>query len=122
VLVCGVGAMARTALARGELLAQHGLRVTVVDPRWVLPVPAELVKLVGVHDHALTNEEAEREGGVGSALGLRARDAGIPTPVQAFGVPRRYLEHASRDELLTGLRLTAPDLARDVLAALGATT
>jgi len=120
VLVCGVGAMARTALALGELLAQHGLRVTVVDPRWVLPVPAALVKLVGEHDHAVTLEDGVREGGIGSAVGLRARDAGIATPVQAFGVPRRYLEHASRDELLTGLRLTAPDLARDVLAALGA--
>lgn len=47
VLVCAVGAMAPTALALGELLAAHGLRVTVVDPRWVLPVPAALVKLVG---------------------------------------------------------------------------
>lgn len=118
VLVCSVGAMAPTALALGELLAAHGLRVTVVDPRWVLPVPAALVKLVGEHDHAVTLEDGVREGGIGSALGLRARDAGIGTPVQAFGVPRRFLEHASRDELLTSLRLTAPDIARDVLAAL----
>ncbi len=120
VLVCAVGAMAPTALALGGLLAAHGLRVTVVDPRWVLPVPAALVKLVGEHDHAVTLEDGVREGGVGSALALRARDAGIGTPVQAFGVPRRFLEHASRDELLTSLRLTAPDIARDVLAALAA--
>ncbi|MBD3778620.1 1-deoxy-D-xylulose-5-phosphate synthase [Cellulomonas sp. ES6] len=118
VLVCAVGAMAPTALALGELLAAHGLRVTVVDPRWVLPVPAALVKLVGEHDHAVTLEDGVREGGIGSALALRTRDAGIGTPVQAFGVPRRFLEHASRDELLTSLRLTAPDIARDVLAAL----
>src|SRR3954447_22016956 len=45
VLVVGVGAMAGTALEVGELLAAHDLRVTVVDPRWVLPVPAALVKL-----------------------------------------------------------------------------
>ncbi|MEN1973854.1 1-deoxy-D-xylulose-5-phosphate synthase [Cellulomonas olei] len=118
VLVCAVGAMAPTALALGELLAAHGLRATVVDPRWVLPVPAALVKLVGEHDHAVTLEDGVREGGIGSALALRTRDAGIGTPVQAFGVPRRFLEHASRDELLTSLRLTAPDIARDVLAAL----
>jgi 1-deoxy-D-xylulose-5-phosphate synthase len=119
VLVCGVGAMARTALALGELLAAHGLRVTVVDPRWVLPVPAALVKLAGEHDHVVTLEDGVREGGVGSAVALRARDAGIGTPVQAFGVPRRFLAHASRDELLATLRLTAPDIAADVLAALG---
>lgn len=121
VLVCGVGPMARTAVALGELLAAHGLGVTVVDPRWVLPVPAALVKLVGEHDHVVTLEDGVREGGIGSALALRARDAGIATPVQAFGVPRRFLDHAARDELLTTLRLTPPDLARDVLTALGAT-
>ncbi|GEL44917.1 1-deoxy-D-xylulose-5-phosphate synthase 2 [Cellulomonas hominis] len=121
VLVCGVGPMARTAVALGELLAAHGLGVTVVDPRWVLPVPAALVKLVGEHDHVVTLEDGVREGGVGSALALRARDAGIATPVQAFGVPRRFLDHAARDELLTTLRLTPPDIARDVLTALGAT-
>jgi 1-deoxy-D-xylulose-5-phosphate synthase len=120
VLVCGVGAMARTALALGELLAAHGLRVTVVDPRWVLPVPAALVKLAGGHDHVVTLEDGVREGGIGSAVALRARDAGIGTPVQAFGVPRRFLAHASRDELLATLRLTAPDVAADVLAALTA--
>jgi 1-deoxy-D-xylulose-5-phosphate synthase len=120
VLVCGVGAMARTALALGELLAAHGLRVTVVDPRWVLPVPAALVKLAGEHDHVVTLEDGVREGGIGSAVALRARDAGIGTPVQAFGVPRRFLAHASRDELLATLRLTAPDVAADVLAALTA--
>jgi 1-deoxy-D-xylulose-5-phosphate synthase len=120
VLVCGVGAMARTALALGDLLAAHGLRVTVVDPRWVLPVPAALVKLAGEHDHVVTLEDGVREGGIGSAVALRARDAGIGTPVQAFGVPRRFLAHASRDELLATLRLTAPDVAADVLAALTA--
>lgn len=121
VLVCGVGAMAPTAVALGELLAAHGLRVTVVDPRWVLPVPAALVKLVGEHDHAVTVEDGVREGGIGTAVAQRARDAGIGTPVQAFGVPRRFLEHAARDELLTTLRLTAPDIARDVLATLTTT-
>jgi 1-deoxy-D-xylulose-5-phosphate synthase len=118
VLVCGFGSMARTGLALGELLAAHGLRVTVADPRWVLPVPAALVKMVGEHDHVVTVEDGVREGGIGSALALRARDAGIGTPVQAFGVPRRYLDHASRDELLTTLRLTPQDIARDVLTAL----
>ncbi|MFF1529402.1 1-deoxy-D-xylulose-5-phosphate synthase [Cellulomonas sp. NPDC058312] len=120
VLVCGVGSMAGTALALGDLLAAHGLGVTVVDPRWVLPVPAALVKLVGEHDHAVTLEDGVREGGIGSAVAQRVRDAGIAVPVQTFGVPRAFLEHASRDELLTSLRLTAPDVAADVLAALGA--
>ncbi|HEY0217649.1 MAG TPA: 1-deoxy-D-xylulose-5-phosphate synthase [Cellulomonas sp.] len=118
VLVCAVGATAATALTVGEHLAAHGLSVTVVDPRWALPVPSALVKLVGEHDHAVTLEDGVREGGIGSALGLRVRDAGLTTPVQALGVPRAFLDHATRDEILTTLRLTPADITRDVLAAL----
>jgi 1-deoxy-D-xylulose-5-phosphate synthase len=121
VLVCGIGAMLPTALAVGAALAAHGLRVTVVDPRWVLPVPAALVKLVGEHDHAITIEDGVREGGIGAAVAQRARDAGVPTPVQSFGVPRGFHAHGTRDEVLAAVRLTPADVTRDVLAALAPT-
>ncbi|MBO0900491.1 1-deoxy-D-xylulose-5-phosphate synthase [Cellulomonas sp. zg-ZUI222] len=120
VLVVGIGAMVSTALAVGELLAADGTAVTVVDPRWVLPVPAALVKLVGDHDHVVTLEDGLVDGGIGALLAQRAREANVPTPVQSFGVPAVFLEHASRDEVIDELRLTPHDVAGDVLAALRA--
>lgn len=120
VLVVGVGAMATTAVATGEVLAAHGLRVTVVDPRWVLPVPTALTKLAGEHDHVVTLEDGVVDGGIGALLGQRCTDVGVRTPVQAVGVPRRFLDHASRDQLVGELRLGPNDVARDVLTALGA--
>lgn len=119
VLVVGVGAMAGCALGTAEVLAAHGLRVTVVDPRWVLPVPAALTKLVGEHDHVVTIEDGVVDGGIGSLVGQRAREAGIGTPVQSFGIPRAFLDHATRDQLVGQLRLRPQDVARDVLTALG---
>ncbi|MDC7121826.1 1-deoxy-D-xylulose-5-phosphate synthase [Cellulomonas fimi] len=119
VLVVGVGAMAVTAVATGEVLAAHGLRVTVVDPRWVLPVPAALTKLAGAHDHVVTIEDGVVDGGIGALLGQRCTDVGVHTPVQAVGIPRRFLDHASRDQLVGELRLGPNDVARDVLTALG---
>jgi len=120
VLVVGIGAMAGTALAVGELLAAHGTAVTVVDPRWALPVPAALVKLAGEHDHVVTIEDGLVDGGAGALLGQRAREANVPTPVQSFGVPAVFLQHALRDEVMDELRLKPHDVAGDVLAALGA--
>lgn len=120
VLVVGVGAMVGTALAVGELVAAHGAAVTVVDPRWVLPVPASLVKLAGEHDHVVTLEDGVVDGGIGALVGQRAREANVTTPVQSFGVPAAFLEHASRDEIVDELRLGAHDVAADVLAALRA--
>lgn len=119
VLVVGYGAMAQTALETAEVLAAHKLRVTVVDPRWVLPVAAALTKLVGDHDHVVTIEDGVVDGGLGSVVAQRAREAGIGTPVQAFGIPREFLDHATREQLVTELRLRPADVARDTLAALG---
>ncbi|MBO9567238.1 MULTISPECIES: 1-deoxy-D-xylulose-5-phosphate synthase [Cellulomonas] len=120
VLVVGVGAMVPTALAVGELLAGHGATVTVVDPRWALPVPSALVKLVDEHDHVVTVEDGLVDGGIGALLGQRAREAGVATPVQSFGVPARFLDHATRDEIVAELRLGPHDVAADVLTALRA--
>lgn len=122
VLVIGYGAMAPTALETAELLAAHGLRVTVVDPRWVMPVSGALTKLVGDHDHVVTIEDGVIDGGLGSHLAQRSREAGIGTPVEAFGIPRAFLDHATREQLVTELRLHPADIARDTLAALGRTT
>lgn len=118
VLVVGVGAMAETAVEVGAQLATHGLRTTVVDPRWVLPVADALVKLVGEHDHVVTIEDGLVEGGVGAQVARAAAVAGVRTPVLARGVPRRFLGHATRDQLLDELRLRPADVVRDVLAAL----
>lgn len=120
VLVVGVGAMVPTALEAARLIASHGYAVTVVDPRWVLPVPAALVKLVGEHDHAVCVEDGLVDGGAGALLGQRAREQGIGTPVRAFGVPRQFLAHASREEIVDSLRLRPGDLAAETLAALDA--
>ena len=45
VLLVAVGSMVPMCLAVAERAADHGIEVTVVDPRWVLPVSAELVDL-----------------------------------------------------------------------------
>ncbi|WP_449385127.1 1-deoxy-D-xylulose-5-phosphate synthase [Cellulomonas soli] len=119
VLLVGVGAMAPTALETAQVLAAHGLRVTVVDPRWVLPVPSALTKMVGEYDHVVTLEDGVVDGGIGALVGQQAREAGIATPVQAIGIPRTFLEHATRDQLVGTLRLRPQDVARDVLTAVG---
>ncbi|WNB84425.1 1-deoxy-D-xylulose-5-phosphate synthase [Cellulomonas sp. ATA003] len=120
VLLVGVGAMVPTALETADLLAAHGLRVTVVDPRWVLPVPPALVKMAGEHTHVVTVEDGLVDGGVGALLGQRAREAGVATPVQSIGIPLGFLDHATRDQIVGQLRLRPQDIARDVVTALAA--
>jgi 1-deoxy-D-xylulose-5-phosphate synthase len=118
VLVVGVGPLAHTAVELGSLLAAEGLAVTVVDPTWVLPVPAMLVKLVGEHSHTVVLEDGVVEGGVGALVAQRSAEAGVSTPVQPVGIPLSFLDHATRGQLVEQLRLRAPDVAQDVLSRL----
>jgi 1-deoxy-D-xylulose-5-phosphate synthase len=123
VLIVAVGSFAGIGVRAARLLEATGVGVTVVDPRWVLPVPEVLVKLAaGEFRLVVTVEDSGLHGGVGAAVSARLRAAGVDVPIRNLGVPQQFLDHASRDQVLTELGLTAPDIARrvtDWLAALG---
>jgi 1-deoxy-D-xylulose-5-phosphate synthase len=79
-----------------------------------------LVKLVGEHDHVVSIEDGLVEGGIGTLLAAAAARQGVHTPVQAFGIPRQFLAHASREQLIDQLHLGPHEIAGEVLAALAA--
>ncbi|WAL67640.1 1-deoxy-D-xylulose-5-phosphate synthase [Amycolatopsis cynarae] len=114
VLLVVVGAFAGLGLAAAERLADQGIGVTVVDPRWVVPVPAELVALARRHSLVVTVEDSGRHGGFGSALSALLRDAECDVPLRDLAVPQQFHEHGSREEVLGRVGLTAQDVARKV--------
>ncbi|ANZ41501.1 1-deoxy-D-xylulose-5-phosphate synthase [Lentzea guizhouensis] len=118
VLVIAVGALAGLALTVAETLLAQGIGVTVVDPRWVTPVNPALAGLARRHRLAITVEDNSRVGGVGSAIGQSLRDDDVPTPLREFGIPRRFLSHGSRAEVLAACGLTAQDISRSVVELL----
>ena len=114
VLLVAVGSFAGLGVEVAARVAEQGYGVTVVDPRWVRPVPAELVELASAHRLVVTVEDGVRIGGVGSALAQAMRDADVRVPVKDLGVAADWHPHGSRAQILADLRLTAQDVARDV--------
>ncbi|GAA2863198.1 1-deoxy-D-xylulose-5-phosphate synthase [Actinoplanes cyaneus] len=114
ILLVAVGSFAGLGLETAERLAEQGYGVTVADPRWVRPVPAELTALAAGHRLVVTCEDGIRAGGVGDAVAAALRDAGVHVPLRDFGVPAGFHPHGTRAEILTSLGLTAQDIARDV--------
>jgi len=122
VLLVSVGAFAAMALAVAERLRNQGIGVTVVDPRWVLPVPDAVRELAGRHKLVVTLEDHGVAGGIGSAVSAALRRAEIDVPCRDVGVPQRFLAHASRAQVLADVGLTDQDVARQItgwVAALG---
>jgi 1-deoxy-D-xylulose-5-phosphate synthase len=114
VLLIAVGAFGELGIAAAERLADQGIGVTVVDPRWVVPVPEDLLALIDEHTLVATVEDSGRHGGFGWALAALLRDTGNPTPLLDLGVPQRFIEPGTRDEVLSAIGLTAQDVSRRI--------
>ena len=122
VLLVGVGAFVSMALGVARRLHNQGIGVTVIDPRWVLPVSDGVLELAAQHKLLVTLEDNGVNGGVGSAVSAALRCAEIDTPCRDVGLPQRFFDHASRGEVLADLGLTDQDVARRItgwVAALG---
>ncbi|MFJ8150812.1 1-deoxy-D-xylulose-5-phosphate synthase [Streptomyces sp. NPDC094468] len=114
VLLVSVGALAPMCLEIAALLDKQGISTTVVDPRWVKPVDEAMAPLAERHRVVVTVEDNLRVGGVGATIAQALRDAGVDVPLRDFGIPPRFLDHASRAEVMAEIGLTAPDIARQV--------
>ncbi|MCW1958530.1 MAG: 1-deoxy-D-xylulose-5-phosphate synthase [Mycobacterium sp.] len=123
VLLVGIGPFAAMALKVADRLRKQGIGVTVVDPRWVLPVPKALGALAEAHKLVVTIEDNGGHGGVGSAVSAALRAKDIDVPCRDVAVPQRFRDHASRNEVLHEIGITEQHIARQVtgwVAALGA--
>jgi 1-deoxy-D-xylulose-5-phosphate synthase len=114
VLLVAVGPFASMALAAAERLRNQGIGVTVVDPRWVLPVPAVIGELAAAHKLVVTLEDNGVAGGVGSAVSAALRRAEIDVPCRDAGLPQQFFAHASRGEVLADVGLTDSNIARQI--------
>ncbi|ANJ28828.1 1-deoxy-D-xylulose-5-phosphate synthase [Agromyces aureus] len=115
VLIVTVGPMAGTGLEVAERLAAQGIGATVVDPRWVVPVPRSVVSMSAEHRLVVCIEDGIRVGGIGTRIRQDLREAGVDTAVTEVGLPDEFLDHASRAQILERTQLTPQHIARDVM-------
>ncbi|MBY0442036.1 MAG: 1-deoxy-D-xylulose-5-phosphate synthase [Mycobacteriaceae bacterium] len=125
VLLVAVGSFASMALAVADRLHNQGIGVTVIDPRWVLPVSDGVAQLAIAHKLVVTLEDNGVNGGVGSAVSAALRRAEIDIPCRDVGLPQQFYDHASRGEVFARVGLTDQHVARQItgwVAALGTMT
>jgi 1-deoxy-D-xylulose-5-phosphate synthase len=116
VLIVAIGTMATIALKSAELLKAQGIGCTVIDPRWVVPVPKTVLAEAAKHRLVVTIEDGVKVGGIGTRIRQDMRAAQIDTALNEVGLPDEFLEHASRDEILERVGLTAKQITHDIVA------
>ncbi|AQA05823.1 1-deoxy-D-xylulose-5-phosphate synthase [Mycobacterium sp. MS1601] len=114
VLVIAAGPFAAMALSVAERLRNQGIGVTVVDPRWVLPVPEVIAEFAIAHKLVVTLEDNGVNGGIGSAVSSALRRKEIDVPCRDVGVPQEFFQHASRGQIFEKIGLTDQHVARQI--------
>lgn len=120
-LLVATGAFATLGIEAGKALSED-FAVLVVDPRWLLPISADLRRLAAGFDWVVTLEDGLVEGGFGSQLRDSLAASGCFVPVLSYGIPKRFLEHATRAEILAELGLTPDSLVASLRSRIGATS
>jgi 1-deoxy-D-xylulose-5-phosphate synthase len=120
VLLVAYGAMVPMALEAASRAADQGIEVRVVDPRYVVPVPDELLELARQARLVVTLEDNGVQGGAGSTLAGALRAAGIDTPLRDLGLPQQFLPQGKRGQVLSGVGMTAQVIARQLTEAVAA--
>ncbi|MCX8048679.1 MAG: 1-deoxy-D-xylulose-5-phosphate synthase [Methylohalobius sp.] len=103
VAILAFGSMVAPALAAAE-----ALDATLANMRFVKPLDEALVlELARDHEYLVTVEENTVLGGAGSAVGESLAAHRFLIPLLHLGLPDRFLEHGSREELLAEVGLDA---------------
>ena len=114
VLIVAIGSMARVGIDTAGVLAKGGARTLVVDPRWILPVDEDLIALAHRARVVAVIEDGNVAGGVGAEIDRVLTDAGVQAPVVRAGLPKEFLDHASRAQVLDAAGLTPAAVAERI--------
>ncbi|MBK6725669.1 MAG: 1-deoxy-D-xylulose-5-phosphate synthase [Xanthomonadales bacterium] len=107
-------------LAFGAMVAEAakvGLEIdaTVVNMRFIKPLDEKLLlEIARSHDGLITIEDNAVQGGAGSAVAELLAAHGIAVPLLQLGLPDRFIEHMTREELLTEVGLDAAGIRASI--------
>ncbi len=110
-----LGTMVWVALEAARALERLGIQAAVVNARFVKPLDEEaILEHAARSGHLVTIEEAQLQGGFGSAILELLSNRGVEARVRRFGVPDHFVEHGTRAECLAEAGLTAEEIAAEV--------
>ncbi len=117
VAILALGNTVDVALDAYALLEAEGLRPTVVNARFVVPLDETLlIELAETHRRFITLEEHSLAGGFGSAVVEVVNDRGLAVAVERIGVPNVLVQHHSQAAQRAQIGLSAENVAARVRA------
>ncbi|HMK37764.1 MAG TPA: transketolase C-terminal domain-containing protein, partial [Bacteroidota bacterium] len=120
VALLAIGTMANVALKVAEQLSHEGISCEVVNMRFVKPLDGDLLRGLALRiPRLVTLEDNAVIGGFGSAVSEFLASDGISgVRLLSLGIPDRFVDHGTPQELHADLGLDPAGVARSVAAFL----
>jgi 1-deoxy-D-xylulose-5-phosphate synthase len=121
VALLGYGSGVAKALEAADILAEHGIAVTVADARFAKPIDAGLAaQLAAEHELLVTVEEGVLAAGFGSAVWETLSDSGVVPRILRVGLPDDYVTHGAPKLLHEEVGFTGARIAERIEAVIAA--
>ena len=112
-----IGTMVYPTLEAAEQLSKDGIELTVVNARFVKPMDEELIHNLSLDTkNFITIEEGSLQGGFGEGISSKVHLLNGKDPFRIFnlGLPREFIPHGKRDELLAKYGLDKDSLVSSI--------
>jgi 1-deoxy-D-xylulose-5-phosphate synthase len=124
VAILSFGAHLAECLVAAEDMAARGISTTVADARFAKPLDTDLIAQLAGHHEVLMTVEQGATGGFGAQVLHHMAAEGLldrGLKVRTMTLADQFIDHASPEAMYAAAGLTAADIARTAISALGVT-
>ncbi|SHK93455.1 1-deoxy-D-xylulose-5-phosphate synthase [Selenomonas ruminantium] len=116
VAILALGPITYKAMETAQLLQQQGISAAVVNMRFAKPLDTEMIQRLRHVNLLVTVEENSLVGGFGSGVAEYLTDSGLARSVDLLrlGLPDRFVEQGTQEELLTLCGLQPEQMAERI--------
>ena len=114
IAIVAAGGMLASALKAADMLAEKGIRPTIINPRYLSGIDEEMLSALSPdHRAVLTVEDAILDGGMGQKIASFYADR--PMLVRNLGLPKEFMDRYDARQVARDAHLTPDGIASQVL-------
>ena len=112
--IAAIGPVVNEAVSAAENLKNEGIDCAVINARYIKPLDADLIlSQLGKSKNLLTVEESSSMGGFGSSVLELVHRSNVPdAKVRCLGIPDRFIEHGTQEQLRSMLEIDAAGIEK----------
>ncbi|WP_066717756.1 1-deoxy-D-xylulose-5-phosphate synthase [Clostridium sp. Marseille-P299] len=116
IAILAVGSMVQTAVDVVSLLKEHGMKASLVNVRFIMPIDHEMIKeIASTHKVIVTMEENVKRGGFGESVSVFLFEEGIQGVKHInISLPNEFLEHGDQGILREKSGLDAISIVKKI--------